>query len=271
MIMRSSNAGSGAEFRTQCACWPFGRRFRASRPAILALAGILALCWSATSSLAQTAREFAREGLAAKDRKQYLLAIQLFGEALKQGQSTSEQRGFIFYGRGVSYEAMGLRDFALGDLDAAIALLPDFPNSYVYRALVWNAKNDFEKAQDDLLQALRLNPNSALIYNNLGSVYERKGEVDRAIENYTAAIRLDPHRAQALYNRAHAYLAKQDYLRAIADYDRAIELQSDFADAYSNRGGMYLLLGETEKAIRDFDEASKTTIRSTGLTGQARM
>jgi tetratricopeptide (TPR) repeat protein len=208
-----------------------------------------------TSSPAESAQELARKGFAAKDRHQYLLAIRLFDEALKQGQATPEQLGFIFYGRGVSYEALGLRDLALGDLDAAIALLPNFSNSYVYRALVWNGQREFEKAYDDLLQALRLNPNSALIYNNLGSVYQYKGRVDLAIKSYEVAIHLDPQNAQSFYNRAHAYGAKQDYRAAIANYDRAIELRNDFADAYSNRGGMYLLLGETGRAIEDFNEA----------------
>lgn len=218
------------------------------------IAGLLSLFWS-TISFGQNAREFAREGFAAKERREYPLAVRLFNEALKQEQSTSEQRGFILYGRGVAYEALGLRDLALGDFDAAIALLPDFPNSYVYRALVWVDRRQFDKARDDLQQALRLNPNSALIHNNLGSIAERKGEIDRAIESYGEAIRLDPKYAQAFYNRAHAYMAKRDYRSAIIDYGRAIDLQRDFADAWSNRGGMYLLLGETDNAIRDFDEA----------------
>ena len=156
---------------------------------------------------------------------------------------------------GVSYEALGLRDRALGDLDAAIALLPQFPNSYIYRALIWTDRREFDLARDDLLQALRLIPDSALIRNNLGSVYERKGELDLAIENYGTAIRLDPAYAEAFYNRAHAFIAMHDYQAAVTDYDRAIALQKDFADAYSNRGGVYLMQGDIEKAIADFGEA----------------
>jgi lipoprotein NlpI len=213
-----------------------------------------ALCCS-FASFAQTTRELAREGFEAKDRREYPLAIRLFSEALKQGEFNQEQRGFILYGRGVAYEALGVRDLALEDLDAAIALLPDFSNAYVYRALVWSEARQFRNARDDLLQALRLNPGSALIHNNLGSVHERMGDLDLAVENYGAAVRLDPGYFQAFYNRAHAYMAKQDYLAAIADYDRAIGLRSDFADAYSNRGGMYLQLGEVDKAIKNFDEA----------------
>lgn len=238
----------------------FGHRrvavaIKGCRASVQRLVVLLFLCVLATSAVAQTAQDLAREGFRAKDRRHYPLAIRLFSESLGQGQFSPEQRGFVLYGRGVSYEALGLRDLALVDLDAVIALLPDFPNSYVYRALIWSDRREFDKARDDLLQALRLNPKSALIYNNLGSVYERKGEVDLAIENYGAAIRIDPKYAQASYNRAHAYIVKQDYPAAIADYDRAIDLQNDFADAYSNRGGVYLMLGEAERAINDFNEA----------------
>ncbi|MDH8410078.1 tetratricopeptide repeat protein, partial [Klebsiella pneumoniae] len=74
-------------------------------------------------------------------------------------------------------------------------------NFYVYRALIWTHRREFDRARDDLMQALRLNPNSALIHNNLGSVYEHKAELDLAIKNYGAAIRLDPAYAEAFYNR----------------------------------------------------------------------
>ncbi|MBR1090837.1 tetratricopeptide repeat protein [Bradyrhizobium manausense] len=237
-------------------------RLRGAAPlsAIRYAAACAAFCISfmfalAVPSAAQTAGDLVREGFAAKERRQFPYAIQLFNEVLRRGELAPDQRGFLLYSRGVSYEALGLRDRALGDLDAAIALLPQFPNSYVYRALIWTDRREFDRARDDLMQALRLNPNSALIHNNLGSVYERKGELDLAIENYGTAIHLDPAYAEAFYNRAHAFIAKQDYQAAIADYDRAIALQKDFADAYSNRGGVYLMQGDTEKAIADFGKA----------------
>lgn len=216
---------------------------------------VLTFTGVATPSAAQTAVELARQGFVAKERKQYQLAIQLFDEALKRGKVSTEQRGLIVYGRGVSFEALRMLDFALADLDAAIALLPNFSNSYVYRALIWVDRRELDRARDDLQQAIRIEPDSALTPNNLGSVYERKGELDAAIQSYDTAIRLDPSYAQAFYNRAHAYTSKRNYRAAIADYDSAIGLQEKFADAYSNRGGLYLFMGETERAVKDFDEA----------------
>lgn len=225
------------------------------RAAAYAALGALTLFAFAPASVAQTARDLVREGFAAKERRQYPYAIRLFDEALRRGEFAPDQRGFLLYSRGVSYEALGLRDRALGDFDVAIALLPQFPNSYIYRALIWTDRREFDLARDDLLQSLRLTPDSALIHNNLASVYERKGELDLAIDHYGTAIRLDPAYAEAFYNRAHAFIAKHDYQAAVADYDRAIALRKDFADAYSNRGGVHLMQGDTEKAIADFGEA----------------
>lgn len=228
---------------------------RSWRGIVCAALWVLILAAVPAASVAQTAADLVREGFAAKDRQQYPYAIQLFDEALRRGEFSPNQRGFLLYSRGVSYEALGLRDRALADFDAAIALLPQFPNSYVFRALIWAHRGEFDRARDDLMQALQFDPKSALIHNNLGSVYEQKAELGLAIENYGAAIRLDPAYAEAFYNRAHAFIAKQDYQAAIADYDRAIDLRKNFADAYSNRGGVYLMRGDTEKAIVDFSEA----------------
>ena len=238
-----------------------GIRSRAARVYDLRCAATyVAICVSllfacVTPLAAQSAQEFMREGLSAKERRQYLYAIQMFDEALRRGPLEPDQRGVVLYSRGVSYEALGSGDRALADFDAAITLLPKFPNSYIYRAIIWTDRREFNRARDDLMQALRLNPDSALIHNNLGTVYEHKAELDLAIENYGAAIRLDPTYAQAFYNRAHVFIAKQDYQSAIVDYDRAIALQKDFAEAYSNRGGVYLLQGDAAKALADFGEA----------------
>lgn len=81
----------------------------------------------APASAAQTAGDLVREGFAAKERRQY---------------------PYLLYSRGVSYEALSLRDRALGDLDVAMALLPQFPNSYIDRALIWADRREFELARE---------------------------------------------------------------------------------------------------------------------------
>lgn len=197
----------------------------------------------------------ARAGFAAKERRQHVLAVRLFDEALREGGFDRDQQGFVIYSRGVSYEALGVRDKALADFDAAIALLPNFPNSYIYRGLIWADKQEYDRAIDDFLRAGRLSPKDPMVFNNLAGVYEKKGDIDRAIQNYDNALRLKPDYAEAYYNRAHAFVLKQEVERAIADYEQAIWLQPLFADAFANRGVLYLGRGETQKALADFGNA----------------
>lgn len=203
------------------------------------------------------ALDLARAGLAAKDRREFTLATRLFDAALREGNFADKDRGLLIYSRGVSYEALGMYDKAMADLDAAIVLLPDFPNAYIYRGLVWAEVGMYDRAIADNVYAARLKPNDPMIYNNLGGVYEKKGDWDKAIENYDRAIQLRPDYAEAYYNRARAYIGKQDEERALADYDQAIWLQPDLADAYGNRAILHLVRGRTDQAFSDLSSAIK--------------
>jgi len=55
----------------------------------------------------------------------------------------------------------------LADLNAAIALIPDFANSYIYRGIVWSELREHDRAIADLEYAKRLRPDDPLILNCL--------------------------------------------------------------------------------------------------------
>lgn len=162
-----------------------------------------------SSAAKSDALDLARAGLAAKDRREFTLATRLFDAALREGNFADKDRGLLIYSRGVSYEALGMYDKAVADLDAAIALLPDFPNAYIYRGLVWAEVGMYDRAIADNVYAARLKPNDPMIFNNLGGVYEKKGDWDKAIENYDRAIQFRPDYAEAYYNRARPISANR--------------------------------------------------------------
>ena len=93
--------------------------------------------------------DFVKAGLAAKERRQFVAAIRLFDEAPRQGGLTDEVRGYVFYSRGVAHEALGNAPPALEDFNAAIALLPTFPNSYIYRGLLRASRQEYDWAIAD--------------------------------------------------------------------------------------------------------------------------
>lgn len=228
---------------------------------VLTAAMALAVCLVSPSFAQRDPIDLAQAGFVAKDRGDFTAAVRLFDEALQRGLFADKQRGLLLYSRGVSFEALGIRDRALSDFDAAVALLPDFPNVYLYRGIIWGEKSDYRRAMQDFLTASKLNPSDPLAFNNLGNVYEKLGDIDLAIENFGRAIRLQSDYAQAYYNRAHAYVLKQDEERAIADYDKAILLQPTYAEAYVNRAVVKFLRRDVQGALADLDTAIKLNPR----------
>jgi len=221
----------------------------------------MALCLVSPSFAQGDPLDLAQAGFVAKDRGNFTLAVRLFDEALQRGLFADKQRGLLLYSRGASYEALGIRDRALADFDAAVALLPDFPNVYLYRGIVWGDKREYQRALQDFLTASKLNPTDPLVFNNLGNVYEKLGELDRAVENYDRAIGLRSNYAEAFYNRAHTYVLKQDEARAIADYDKAISLLPTYADAYVNRAVLSFSRRNINGALADLDTAIRLNPR----------
>ena len=216
-------------------------------------------------ALAADTPELARAAFQAKERGQFLVAIGLFNEAMRNEQLTKKQKGMLLFGRGTSYQQLGMKETALTDLDATVALLPDFPGGYAHRALIWTADRRYEEAVADLQQARQLAPNDASILINLGNVYSQTNRLELAIEHYDLAIRLRPDLHQAYYDRALAYLLKHDSERAMSDFDKAIELRPNFAAAIANRGALHLANGNFEKALADLDTAVELAPRDAKL------
>lgn len=85
------------------------------------------ILFSITGALAADTPELARAAFQAKERGQFLVAIGLFNEAMRNEQLTNKQKGMLLFGRGTSYQQLGMRETALADLDGTVALWPDFP------------------------------------------------------------------------------------------------------------------------------------------------
>ena len=187
----------------------------------------------------EPALDLGRAAFDAKMHGQFALAIRLFDRALLEGNLSAAQRGMVHYGGGASYQQLKVRGRALAGLDAAIVLLPEFPNSYVYRALIWVAERHYKPT----------------ILMNLAGALAPIGQVDRAIETYDQAIAERPNAAKLYYNSAVTYIIKNDSEKAFSDLNQALALQPEFADALENRGVLLSVDGKAEEAIADFDAA----------------
>jgi len=227
---------------------------------------VLVFAMTAVASATDTS-EVARAAFQAKDRGQLLMAIGLFNQAMKDEQLSKKQRGLLLFGRGTAYQQLGMTEAALTDLDGVVALLPDFPGGYVYRAVIWTTERRYGEALTDLQQAHQLAPNDASVLLNLGNLYAQTGRLELAIENYGQAIGLRPDFDKAYFDRAGAYMVKHDFARAMADFDKAIELRPTFADAFANRGALHLANGNVERALSDLNAALELAPRDARYHG----
>ena len=81
---------------------------------------------------------------------------------------------------------------AVEDLDAAITLQPDFPESWVLRGQAQAAAGDRAAAASDLREALRLEPRHYGALVALSELQEEAGDLGGALRSLEAALRINP-------------------------------------------------------------------------------
>ena len=147
-------------------------------------------------------------------------------------------------------------DEAIRHYDEAIALHPEFAQSYHERGVAYSNKEDFERAVEDLTKAIELNPDFILSYTERGFNRIRTGDYDGAISDYNWAIKHDElNKARAYCNLGDVYRRKGDFDRALEKCNKAITLVPVFYYPYKIRGCVYCDRKEYEKAIEDFTKA----------------
>jgi tetratricopeptide (TPR) repeat protein len=83
-------------------------------------------------------------------------------------------------------------DMAVGDMNAAIKVVPDDPLLYVVSAQVFILAEDYDSAAADLRQAQKINPDYADIYFYQGVVDYELGEEADALVNFDEYLALEP-------------------------------------------------------------------------------
>jgi len=168
---------------------------------------------------------------------------------------------------GVSYLAAGEYEAALEIFDQAIAVEPDYPYAYAYRAMTGVKLGRYGEAVDDALKVLeysdRMGPKDGdplrlIALSNLGTAYIRMGKYEAAAAVLGELIALDdedpiPH---FLLGEALRGMDGQDELEEALDaYSRAIRIDPNYAAAYFYRGVVKTRLGDEEGGMLDREKA----------------
>ena len=162
--------------------------------------------------------------------------------------STRTARSVDYFGRAMDFMTIRNYKAAIGDLDKAVALTPDFTLAYLLRAIARYRQMEVDRA------AIVPDPTAADIHvaasNAKVSMNEVLSDLDKVIE-------LSPRMAIAYYNKGNLYLSANDYTSALSAYNRAIELKPDL---YYNRGYVYFRLGNKDAGSADLSKAGELGI-----------
>ncbi|MFD2184276.1 caspase family protein [Rhodoplanes azumiensis] len=129
-----------------------------------------------------------KRGQAWAERREYAMAAEDFGQAIRINPSDAE----AFNNRCFTRAVMNELDAALADCDEALRLKPQYPDALDSRGLVHLRLGRLDKAIADYDQALRMNPRMASALFGRGKAKVRKGETSAGNADIRSAKAIDP-------------------------------------------------------------------------------
>ena len=198
-------------------------------------------------------------------------------------------RSVLQTSRRSSTQALGRRQEALRDYEAALAVEPRNPSAHHNRGVVLEKLGRLEDAVEAFDSAVDCGmPPDAEYHHARGTNARHRGDHAAAAAAFSAALKLEPAHKAARANRAYARRklgdfvgARRDYGKAladaptaklynaraycsaklekfdaaVADYAEALRLDPANAHALHNRGISYDRLGRVDESARDFEQA----------------
>jgi tetratricopeptide (TPR) repeat protein len=149
----------------------------------------------------------------------------------------------------------GQRSIALEEIDRAVELYPENPESYLQRAVIYKDAGNYFKAIDDYSKALKFAPDMPGVRYDFAQTLRRLKMYRPAIEEYEKAIALDPVRVEAYNNLGITYTELGDLGKAIECFEKALEIDDSYVKGYNNLGAALAERGELDRAIEVFSKA----------------
>jgi protein O-mannosyl-transferase len=158
----------------------------------------------------------------------------------------------IHYNLGVDLAEKGDLDAAIGNLQAAIKISPNYTEAHNNLGVAFARKGNPDAAIEEYQTTLRINPNDLKAQCNLGDALARKGDPAAAIGHYQAAVRLAPDNPEVHLTLAGFLVQKGDLDAAILEYQAALQITPDNADAHNNLGVVLAQKGDLDAAIQRY-------------------
>jgi tetratricopeptide (TPR) repeat protein len=168
--------------------------------------------------------------------------------AKREALQIEPKDGKVYRLLGDSYRGIGVVDSATEAYTKAVQLDSTDLNSLWYLAMLWQQRQDSEKAIYYWTKLAFLQPFSGRIHLQLAALLYNNRRYDDAVSEYEKVLDLDSLNDQALEGLAKSHEAKGDLQEAILSYRRLRELKPDDQVITDKVIALYLRTGKPEKA-----------------------
>jgi tetratricopeptide (TPR) repeat protein len=182
-----------------------------------------------TIDSSQVAQQQMNEAIAHYDGQRYEQALRLLQSAISYN-NRADLFDILYYYRALTRLQLKEDAAAQADLDTAIQYLTaakiEKPHYYLQRAKLRYEAQNFERAEQDLLQTIQPTTKAtykAEAYMLLATLCLRRNQPEQALVQLNTALGLQPNYAEALYYRAFVYYQLLQPKDACADLYQAAQ------------------------------------------------
>lgn len=177
---------------------------------------------------------------------EYLKAIDIFKKVLEVDY-TAEVLNYI----GVSFYCLN----DLSNCEIYLKKVLELSNEADYLTnlgILYNAKGEYDLAEEFLLNSFNQNDKSINTLLNLANVKRIKGEYEFATQIISQAISLDPNNVLVIKQRAQLFESKNDFANALGDYTNILKNFPDDIDTLLKMANIYLELNIYNEALSKY-------------------
>ncbi|MFN5531781.1 MAG: tetratricopeptide repeat protein [Planctomycetaceae bacterium] len=171
---------------------------------------------------------------------------------------SEEDKGNLYYQRGMAYLAKGDIKLAAADFGKSTKLAPRLLAPHLRRATTLAGLGKTTEAEEAFEETIQRFPKSVVAYNDRGNFRRGRGDLDGATSDFSKALQLDPKFAIGYVNRGITQFDQMNAKGAEADFQAAYTNAGDLTTrnmAVRLRGGARLAQGNVEGAVEDLTVA----------------
>ena len=168
--------------------------------------------------------------------KKYPQAIEAYTEAINRVSGADKSQWVLYYSRGAAYERNNQWDLAEQDLMQALVLAPNQPLTLNYLGYSWAERGkNLPRAKEMLEKAAYLSPRDGAIIDSLGWMHYLLKNYPQAVNFLEKAIALDPGSAVINDHLGDAYWKIGRKREARFQWSKALSVKDDFAQGDRQR------------------------------------